>query len=98
MLSPTRSALLPEIANVDCDAVGTATTETNVVPTGTETIPSIGVRPPTVKEVKLVSLESTRTFKVTVYVLTAPLAAVTTAVNVLFPSTKPDLPETTTTD
>ena len=32
------------------------------------------------------------------YVLTAPLAAVTTAVNVLFPSIKPDLPETTTTD
>ena len=69
-----------------------------VVPTGTETIPSIGIEPPTVREVKLVSLESTRTFKVTLYVLTAPLAAVTTAVNVLLPPTKPDLPETTTTD
>ena len=44
------------------------------------------------------SVEIGRTFKVTMYVLTAPLAAVTTAVNVLFPSIKPDLPETTTTD
>ena len=90
--------MLPEIATVAWGEVATATTTTLVVPTGTETIPSIGIDPPTVREVKLVSVEIGRTFKVTVYVLTAPLAAVTTAVNVLFPSIKPDLPETTTTD
>ena len=66
MLSPTRRPVFPEIETLDVEAVGVATTGTDVVPAGTSTKSFTGADPFTVKVDRVTSVEIGRTFRVTV--------------------------------
>ena len=63
-LSPTRRPVLPEIATEDVAAVAVATTGTVVVPGATST--TLFTEPLTVNVDKVTSVDSGRTFNVTV--------------------------------